>query len=204
MDSVIQRQIQNRDYREETDNELITRCERGERDAFGELAARHQTLAFRTAFFLLRNEEDARDQVQNAFCKAFEHLGQFRRDAKFSTWLARIVANQCLMQLRRTRRAKVVSIDSLSTRTETVTLELRDQRKSAEAELQSAQTATMVRREIRRIPPILRNVFLLREVQERPMPAIAEELGISVNAAKSRLLRARVELRNRLQRQKYA
>ncbi|MGA8030584.1 MAG: sigma-70 family RNA polymerase sigma factor [Bryobacteraceae bacterium] len=204
MDSAVQPQIQNRGYREETDDDLITRCRLGDTNAFGELASRYQVLAFRAAFFLLRDEEEARDQVQNAFCKAFEHLSQFRRDAKFSTWLMRIVVNQCLMQLRRARRGKVVSVDSLSPRTDTVTLELRDHGRSAEAELQSAETTRILRREISRIPPLLRNVFLLREIQQRSMPAVAEELGISVNAAKSRLLRARVELRNRLQRELYA
>jgi RNA polymerase sigma-70 factor (ECF subfamily) len=83
---------------------------------------------------------------------------------------------------------------------EVVTLELKDQRRSPEQSLGQTQVSEVLQAEIQRIPPLLRHVFLLRDVQQKPMPEVAELLGISVAAAKSRLLRARSELRNRMKR----
>jgi RNA polymerase sigma-70 factor (ECF subfamily) len=148
----------------------------------------------------LRERSDAEDEVQNAFFKAYEHIGQFQREAKFSTWLTRIVVNQCLMRLRQMRRAKLLYIEEAVSSEESLTLELPDTRQTPEQELGREQVARLLQQEIRRTPPLLRNVFLLRDVQQRPMPEVAEELGISVAAAKSRLLRARAELRRRMMR----
>ena len=172
--------------------------EEGDAEAFGELARRYQGLAFSAARGILKNEHEAEEQVQQALLRAFQHIRQFRRDAKFSTWLLRIVVNQCLMHLRHVRRAKLLSLECLSKGKELARFDPRDQRLTPEMETQEAEIASVVQREIFRIPPLLRNVFVLRDVEHRSMPEIAESLGISVNAAKSRLMRARAELRNRL------
>ncbi len=128
-------------------------------------------------------------------------LAAFRGEAKFSTWLTRIVVNQCLMRLRQLRRAKLFHLEeAIGAPEDNLTLELRDFRRSPEQELGQEQVAVVLQEEIRRTPPLLRNVFLLRDVEQRPMPEVAEKLGISVAAAKSRLLRARAELRVRLQK----
>jgi RNA polymerase sigma-70 factor (ECF subfamily) len=148
----------------------------------------------------VRDRQDAEDEVQNAFWKAYEHIGQFNKDAKFSTWLTRIVVNQCLMKLRRTRRTRYTYIDDVLVGEEIVSLDLKDARQTPEQALGRAEVAGVLYEEIRRTPPLLRNVFLLRDVEQRPMPEVAELLGISVAAAKSRLLRARTELRTRMQR----
>lgn len=190
--------MQNRDYSENTDEELLVLCEAGESEAFGELARRYQPMAFHAARFILKNEHEAEEQVQESLAKAYQHIHSFQRNAKFSTWLVRIVVNQCLMRLRRFRPAKFVSLEYLSADNETVTLELRDQRQSPEMQLQGAETAEVLQREIRRIPPLLRTVFVLRDVEQKSMPDVARTLGISIHAAKSRLLRARAELRVRL------
>lgn len=191
--------MQNRIYSEETDDGLLALCGRGETDAFGELARRYQSMAFSAAHLILKNHDEAEEQVQQSFVKAYEHMDSFRRDAKFSTWLVRIVVNQCLMRMRHFRRSKLVSLECMSSEAERVIFEPRDQRRSPEMELQRAETAELLRREIRRIPPLLRDVFVLRDVEQKPMPDVAQALGISVHAAKSRLLRARAELRIRLQ-----
>ena len=104
------------------------------------------------------------------------------------------------MKLRRSRRARYTYIDDVVVGEEIVSLDLKDTRENPEQELGRSEISTALYQEIRRTPPLLRNVFLLREVQQRPMPEVAEELGISVAAAKSRLLRARAELRSRMQR----
>jgi RNA polymerase sigma-70 factor (ECF subfamily) len=196
MDSPTRSQTENTAYHEKTDEELIIICE-ADLEAFGELARRYQAMAFRAAFCVLRNELEAEDQVQTALCKALEHIGNFRRSAKFSTWLMRIVVNECLMHLRHTRRAAIVSLDRAGS--ETGPLEVRDERRSPEAVVAGFYLTRLLEREIRCIPPLLRNAFVLREVQQRPMPEVARTLGISVEAAKSRLSRAREELRKRLE-----
>ena len=153
----------------------------------------------KTAVSIVRDKQDAEDEVQNAFWKAYEHINQFQRDAKFSTWLTRIVVNQCLMRLRQVRRAKFAYIDE-GQGEDAVTVDLKDPQQTPEMQLGLAEVANVLQLEIRRTPPLLRTVFLLRDVQNRPMPEVAAQLGISVAAAKSRLLRARAELRNRMRR----
>lgn len=182
------------------DDRLVDLCQRGQDGAFAELMSRHQTSAMKLALSVLRDRQDAEDEVQNAFWKAYEHIGQFQRDSKFSTWLTRIVVNQCLMRLRQARRAKFYYLDDTQVGEEAMTLELKDQRRSPEQTLGQAEVADVLHAEIQRIPPLLRHVFLLRDVQQKPMPEVAEQLGISVAAAKSRLLRARAELRHRMKR----
>lgn len=198
MDSVLGRQMQNRTLLHATDDELVDLCRSGDEGAFAELMNRHQPPALKVAFSIVRDRQDAEDEVQNAFCKAFEHMDQFQQEAKFSTWFTRIVVNQCLMRLRKIRRARFLYVDEPLEGEDRAPTELPDQRRSPEQELGQAQLAKVLDLEIRRTPPLLRNVFLLRDVQQRPMVEVAEILGISVAAAKSRLLRARAELRIRM------
>ena len=201
MDSDGLRQMQNRDgYRELPDDGLVELCQEGNTTAFDELMSRHQNSVMKIALSIVRDKQDAEDEVQNAFWKAYEHINQFQRDAKFSTWLTRIVVNQCLMRLRQARRAKFAYIDDLQPLEDIGPFELRDVRQSPEETLGQAEVAQVLEKEIRRTPPLLRNVFLLRDVQERSMAEVAQSLGISVAAAKSRLLRARTELKSRMQR----
>lgn len=180
------------------DDELVLRAQDGDNSAFAQLIERHYQGSVKLALGILRDRQDAEDEVQNACWKAFEHIRQFQRDAKFSTWLTRIVVNQCLMRLRQGRRAKFLYIDDTMIGDEIGTLELRDSTASPEEELGQREVAEALELEIRRIPPLLRHVFLLRDVEQRPMTEVADSLGISVAAAKSRLLRARTELRQRM------
>ena len=182
------------------DDRLVGLCQKGEDGAFAELMGRHQATAMKLALSILRDKQDAEDEVQNSFWKAYEHIAQFQQDAKFSTWFTRIVVNQCLMRLRKARRAKFYYLDDRPVGEEAVTLELKDNRHSPEQTLGQMEVSNVLHAEIQRIPPLLRHVFLLRDVQQKPMPEVAELLGISVAAAKSRLLRARAELRNRMRR----
>ncbi|MDQ2775516.1 MAG: sigma-70 family RNA polymerase sigma factor [Acidobacteriota bacterium] len=202
MDSAVLRRMQNHSVGSGlTDGELVELCQTGDQEAFAELMVRHEITAMKVAFSILRDKQDAEDETQNAFWKAYEHINQFNREAKFSTWLTRIVVNQCLMRLRQLRRAKFLYLeDAVAPGDENMTLELRDFRRSAEQDLGRDEVAKVLHEEIRRTPPLLRHVFLLRDVEHRPMPEVAERLGISVAAAKSRLLRARLELRQRMSR----
>ncbi len=188
------------DFKILPDDQLVVLAQAGDDRGFAELVRRHQSSCLKLAISILRDRSDAEDEVQNALWKAFEHIGQFNQDAKFSTWLTRIVVNQCLMRLRQTKRAKLLYIEDAVNSEEQITLDLPDGRETPEQQVGKAEVARVLNAEIHRIPPLLRNVFLLRDVQQLPMPEVAAQLGISVAAAKSRLLRARIELRARLEK----
>lgn len=183
-----------------SDTELVARTRHGSEEAFNILVKRHYTTCVNIATFILRDRGDAQDEVQKACCKAFEHLDQYQGEAEFLTWLLRIVSNQCLMLIRVRRRARFVYIDAETGRERSSPMELPEMAPDPEHELMDRELHDVLQREIRHIPPLLRNVLLLRDVQELPMPDVAERLHITVPAAKSRLLRARVELRARVMR----
>jgi RNA polymerase sigma-70 factor (ECF subfamily) len=181
-----------------SDETLVTMAQEGSEAAFSELTERNYSSSLKLAVSILKDRCEAEDEVQNAYWKAYRHIGQFQQDSKFSTWMTRIVVNQCLMRLRQKKRASFFYLDDASFGGDRTALELTDERQTPEESLGNAELAEVLNREIHRIPPMLRNAFLLREVQELPMPEVATRLGISVAAAKSRLLRARAELRGRL------
>jgi RNA polymerase sigma-70 factor (ECF subfamily) len=173
------------------DSELVLVAQAGDVLAFCELVRRHEPGCYRVAGAILRQVQDAEDEVQNALWKAFEQLQQFQRHAQFSTWLTRIVVNQCRMRLRQMRRAGVRR------------LQIRGADASNERPdwaLGREEVAGVLHYEIHRIPSLLRHVFDLSDVQQLAMSEVAKQLGISETAARSRLLRARRELRTRLSR----
>ena len=182
------------------DDQLVLMAQAGDNVAFTELVERHQLTCKRMALSILKDQSDAEDEVQNALWKAYEHLGQFHQDAKFSTWLSRIVVNQCLMRLRKDRRARFLYLDEGVPGEEVATLDLPDLTDTPEGALGNVEIRAVLKTEIDRIPLMLRAVFLLRDVEELPMPDVASRLGISIAAAKSRLLRARLELRQRMEK----
>jgi RNA polymerase sigma-70 factor (ECF subfamily) len=194
--------MQNRDQSMQSldDEHLVGLAQSGNHDAFGELIRRHKPGCMKLALSMLRDRADAEDEIQTAAWKAYEHIGQFQRDSRFSTWLTRIVVNQCLMHIRRRKRARFLYIDDGAAQDNIATLELPSLGATPEQDLGRLEVSEVLKNEIGRIPPLLRTVFLLREVQQLPMPAVAEQLGISIAAAKSRLLRARTELRERLRK----
>lgn len=189
-----------RDYSVTSDDQLAAWAQAGDNNAFGELVQRYTPRSKRMANSILRDPSAAEDEVQNAFWKAFQHIGQFQHDARFSTWLSRIVVNECLMRLRKQRRVRLVYLEDVVNADEPVKLDLPDPSRGPEEALAACEIKDVLKDEMRRIPALLRDVFVLRDVQELPMPEVAGRLGISVAAAKSRLLRARHELRLRLRR----
>jgi RNA polymerase sigma-70 factor, ECF subfamily len=204
LDCAGERQMQNQRSKalaDIEDEDLVIRSQNGDKAAFSELVGRHYNACLRLASTILRNRDDAEDEVQNALSKAFEHLGQFQRGCRFSTWLTRIVVNQCLMRIRQVRRNRTVSIDEPWLQEEGAgSWEIPDLRPGPDHALANEQIRRIVDTEIRRIPPLLRSAFTLRHVEKLPMTEVADRLGISVAAAKSRLLRARLELQQRLEK----
>jgi RNA polymerase sigma-70 factor (ECF subfamily) len=178
------------------EQELVELARLGDTHAFGELLRQNYSACLRRARWMIRNRSDAEDEVQNACWKAFQRLDQFRGEGTFSAWLSRIVENQCLMRIREERQLRFLHLDEASE--SNIRIELVAQMMDPEDELGDQQLDKLLRREISRIPPLLRNVMLLYDVDELPMPEVAARLGLSVPAAKSRLMRARVEMRMRL------
>jgi RNA polymerase sigma-70 factor (ECF subfamily) len=186
----------NEDFGNASEDRLLGLAQHGDAAAFGELIKRNYSTCMRRATFMIRNRSDAEDEVQNACWKAFKRLEQFRGEGTFSAWLSRIVENQCLMRIREDHHSRFVYLDESTD--SNVRLELIGQMTNPEDELGDVQVINLVRREISRIPSLLRNVMLLRDVQQLPMQDVAARLGLSIPAAKSRLMRARTELRSRI------
>jgi RNA polymerase sigma-70 factor (ECF subfamily) len=191
---------QTTNYSAMIDADLVIAAQSGNDQAFSELYTRHRLTCIKVANSILKNADDAEEEVQNSFWNAYKNIERFQHDAKFTTWLNRIVINQCLMRLRSAKRKRAFSIDDVQVGEERGTMELRDTRENPEQSVGRVEVIKVTQTEIRRIPALLRDVLVLRDVEQRSMSEVAESLGITVAAAKSRLLRARRELRSRLDR----
>jgi RNA polymerase sigma-70 factor (ECF subfamily) len=161
---------------------------------------RNSSSSFKLALSILKDRQDAEDEVQNSYWNAWKGLGQFQRDSKFSTWISRIVINHCFMHLRKARRASFLYLDDGAANGEVPVIELRDRKSTPEAETADREMSAILHSEIRKLPPLLRRVLEMRDLRELPMQEVAGELGISLVAAKSRLMRARLELKRRVER----
>ena len=183
-----------------TDSGLVDLAKQGIRAAFDELLHRHRSRCKMLALALLRNPAEAEDGCQSAYWNAYVHLDQFRGDAQFSTWLLRITQNQCRMLIRARKHAAYVSLDHAENDNGKGPLEVRSRQPNPESALEKRELLNAVRFEITRLPPLLREALLMRDVQEIPIEETAKLMGITVGAVKSRLNRARRELRSRMQR----
>lgn len=191
-------EVQTPALRRMDDLELVPLAQSGDEAAFQELVRRHYDRAYKQALSVLRDEEEAHDEVQNAFLKIWKSLGQFQGNSKFSTWMSRIVVNQCLMRLRQLRRARLVYLEDGAEGEERTRIDLPDPTASPEEAAGEQQVAQVLRTEIRRIPALLRDVFVRHYLDGKPLQEVADEMGLSLGATKSRLLRARAELKSRL------
>ncbi len=172
--------------------ELIGAAQGGDRAAFDELVRRTFVDTFTLARRLTGNEEDARDVVQDAYLRAWRGIGKFRGEAQFSTWMYRITANAAATHVRKRRRHRTEPIDE--------TFEPADTRPEVQpaSQAESADSLERIARAVDELPPKLRSLVVLKDVYGLSHEAIAEELGISVPAAKVRLHRARRKLRDLL------
>ncbi|MFN7921130.1 MAG: sigma-70 family RNA polymerase sigma factor [Bryobacteraceae bacterium] len=180
------------------EQELVRLAQARDEAAFQELIRRSASTSMRLALSIVKNRQEAEDQVQTSFFKAWQAIGRFKAEAKFSTWLRTIVANQSLMHLRTARRTPEQSIED--GRDNGFVFEPADSRPNHEAELGRSEVARQLHSELRRMPPLLRDVLELRHVQELSIEEVAARLGISEAAVKSRLTRARQMLRDRMER----
>lgn len=178
---------------------LVQAAKSGDLEAFSELVRRYDRNIFRIAQHITHNEEDAQDVVQDAFLKAYQNLGQFQGQSKFYTWLVRIAVNEALMRLRKRRSGRIVSLDEeVETEEGTMPREVADWSPNPEQIYGQSELGNILRKTIQGLPPGFRTVFALRDIEGLSTEETAELLGLSVPAVKSRLLRARLQLRERL------
>jgi len=178
---------------------LVNAAKAGDVGAFEELVRRYDRNVFRIAQHITQNREDAEDVVQDAFLKAYENLPQFQMQSKFYTWLVRIAVNEALMKLRRRRPERMVSLDEeVRTEEDSMPREIADWSPNPEQQYNQAELKDILGKTIQGLPPSFRTVFVLRDVEGLSTEETAEALNLSIPAVKSRLLRARLQLRERL------
>jgi len=178
---------------------LVDAARNGDIGAFEQLVRRYDRNVFRIAQHITQNREDAEDVVQDAFLKAFQNLGQFQGQSKFYTWLVRIAVNEALMRLRRRRPERTVSLDEdVKTEEDSIPREVADWSPNPEQLYSQAELKDILSKTIQGLSPGFRTVFVLRDVEALSTEETAEALNLSIPAVKSRLLRARLQLRERL------
>src|SRR3954464_15697841 len=180
---------------------LVAQSREGDTRAFGELVRRYEGKIFRLAQHVTQNREDAEDVLQETFLKAYEHLDQFKGDSKFYTWIVRIAVNQALMKLRRRKTDKSVSLDeTIDTGEDTVTREVAAWDEDPEQRFTREEIGEILNSAVESLEPLYRSVFVLRDIEDLSTEETAEALNLSIPAVKSRLLRARLQLREKLTR----
>jgi len=181
----------------EGDLVLVDRVVAGDRRAFESLVRRHERRVFRVTLAVLGNAEDAEEAMQDTFVKAFRHIEQFRRESRFTTWLTRIAVNEALQK--RQARKSALSLDEIGEADVKVFPHRSHQwHEDPEKLFGKQEVRMMVEDAIRALPPIYRETFVLRDVEGLRAEEAAEILGLTLPAIKSRLLRARLLMREAL------
>jgi RNA polymerase sigma-70 factor (ECF subfamily) len=180
---------------------VVAQAQSGNVDAFTELVNRYEGSIFRLARHITQNPHDAEDVLQETFLKAYEHLEDFQGNSKFYTWLVRIAVNQSLMKLRKRKSDASVSLDDpYDTGEENITREIAVWEPNPEQTYSREEIRDILAKAVEGLPPTFRAVFALRDIEELSTEETAAILNLSVPAVKSRLLRARLRLREKLTR----
>jgi len=186
---------------EASESDLISAAQMGDQRAFMELCGRHSGVTRQKIFKIVRNHEDAEDALQDTMLRAYSHLKSFRRSCKFATWLTAIGVNSALMIIRKRRVRKETSASSSSPDGEILAmLEPADRSPGPEGIFLKQQSILLVRRELKKLKPSLRSIVDHYYGTGCSLDDVAKEHGISLGAAKSRLLRGRNRLRSSLER----
>jgi RNA polymerase sigma-70 factor (ECF subfamily) len=178
---------------------LIRRIQKGERQLFYELVRPYERRVYAATFAILRHEADAEDAAQEAFLKALTHMKQFRAEAQFSTWLIQIAVNEARMRLRRDRqRIMEPIVDREDEEGNYTPRDFADWREIPSEALERSEVRSALAKALESLSRAYREVFVLRDVQRLSIAETAQVLGISQAAVKTRLLRARLMLRDLL------
>lgn len=171
----------------------------GDAQAFANLIQRYEGKIFRLAQHITQNREDAEDVLQETFLKAYTHLDQFQGNSKFYTWIVRIAVNQALMKLRKRKTDRTVSMDEgIDTGEDIVAREIATWDPSPEEQYGREELSEILDSAVQSLAPAYRTVFVLRDIEDLSTEETAAALELSIPAVKSRLLRARLQLREKL------
>jgi len=182
------------------DAELVERTKAGDNRGFDELVRRYRDRVYRLSSKILRHEDDAAEALQDAFLSAYRGLAKFKSESTFSTWLYRIATNASLMKLRRRRDSHVSYEQSQGGDSDAEPLAIPDASTQPLEELLDSEAREVLGREVDLLPANEKEVFVLRDIMEQSNADVAQELGLTVAAVKSRLHRARLHLRDRMNR----
>ncbi len=191
---------------ENKDSELVEKARNGSLESFDELIRSYSSKMFGTAYGLLGSKEDAEEVVQDAFVKAHSNLSLFREEASFSSWIYRIVVNLCRNRYQWNRRRGSELNVSMSENSETLDpdtdkkdeMEIPDVSMSPDEAAQNAETGKNIMSAIETLPDKLREVIILRYVDDMSYGEISDLLNCELGTVKSRLARARIELAGKI------
>ena len=176
---------------------LIDRTLAGDDQAFETLVKQHESRVYRTALGIVGKPEDAEEALQDTFMKAYQHLKEFRRDSRFTTWLTRIAINAALNKLRGQRETTSLD-DEGELNAEFMPQHCEPWQENPERSYAKEEIRRIVQEAIQSLPAEYRAVLVLRDISELDTVETAEALGLSIAATKSRLLRARLMVREKL------
>lgn len=183
------------------ESSIVQRAASGDRCAFTSLMRRYNRRLYRLARATLRNESEAQDALQDAYLSAYRSISSFRGESSISTWLSRLVLNECLARLRRTkRRANVVPMVSTEDHMNTVA-DVADDADLPEKDYGRSQMRSLLESKVEQLPEAFRLVFVLRSVEELTVEEAAQVLGIPEETVRSRHFRAKGLLRESLARE---
>lgn len=185
-------------FEEVGDTDLVLLAQHGIEEAYVELCRRHRTMAYRIVSRITKNHEDSEDVVQESILKAYLHIRSFDGRSRFSTWLTRIAINTALMARRRARVRAAESLDDASYDGQSLMDSLEYHSPSPEALVVEMDQHAQMLRTIEGLPPNLRGVLELRLDGNTSVREAADAMGISLAAAKSRLMRAQREVISRM------
>ena len=179
---------------------LIERVCSGEKHLYYELISPYERSVYIAAYSVLQNEADAEDTAQEAFLKAFAHLSSFRRESKFSTWLIQIAVNEARMKRRKDRKSLYDSIDQpeMDEQGDYFPKDFADWREIPSEALQRRELRHALQKAIASLDPKYREVFVMRDIQNLSIAETAAALGLTEASVKTRLLRARLQMRDAL------
>lgn len=177
----------------------VKKAQSGDDDAFANLVLLFGGRIFSACCSYLGNRHDAEDCVQETFIKAYRAIGEFNFKASFYTWLYRIAMNTCIDYRRRSARRKTLSIDEvIETEDSQLTLQFADDAPLPSEEAERAELTRMIREEIEALPPLMRQIIVLRDLEGLSYRELADLLDLSEGTVKSRLSRARQQLMQRV------
>lgn len=183
-----------------TEAELIRRILSGERELYYDLIAPYERMVYVSAFSLLHNDAESEDCAQDTFLKAFRHLHEFKGESKFGSWLVRIALNEAKMKLRKMKPDLYDSLDEPreSDDDEYIPQTLGDWREIPSEALERKEVRELLEQAVRKLPEKYRTVLVLREIQNMDVATTAQILGVSEAVVKTRLLRARLQMKDLL------